>query len=221
MLKNNFRGIVSGIVLGCSVLLFSCQSSHQLLQPGLMHQKHAPEFLSSIPISESSTGISLAGADSKVNKPLLSNPAEMLRIKYASLLGIVPEAIANFSLYRFIDEWYGVRYRLGGDDKQGIDCSAFAQKLYENVFCTNLVRTAMEQFKSCRLVKSIDSLKEGDLVFFQTRGKRVSHVGIYLTNHFFVHASSSKGVMISSLEETYWSRLYAGAGIIPEINFSL
>lgn len=150
---------------------------------------------------------------------VLANASNMLQQKYAGLLGVVPDAIGNFPLYSFIEEWYGVRYRLGGNDKHGIDCSAFVQRLYENVFCTSLVRTAMEQFSACRMVFNTDSLKEGDLVFFR-RGSRISHVGIYLVNNFFVHASSSRGVMISSLGDDYWQRLYAGAGKIPEATSS-
>jgi lipoprotein Spr len=64
-------------------------------------------------------------------------------------------------------------------------------------------------------VWNADSLKEGDLVFFKTRGRSISHVGIYLMNNFFVHASSSQGVIISSLNDEYWSRKYAGAGKVP------
>ena len=72
----------------------------------------------------------------------------------------------------------------------------------------------MEQFKSCKLVYDKDKLKEGDLVFFKIRSKRISHVGIYLANNFFVHASASQGVMISNLTEGYWQRFFAGAGKI-------
>ena len=86
------------------------------------------------------------------------------------------------------------------------------QKIYENVFCMNLVRTAVEQFQNAKLVSDPSLLKEGDLVFFHIRSSRISHVGMYLMNHFFVHASSSHGVMISSLDDKYWQRSYAGAG---------
>lgn len=138
-----------------------------------------------------------------------------LQKKYANILGVLPTAITNLSLYSFIDDWYGVRYRMGGNDKNGIDCSAFVQRLYENVFCTNLVRTAFEQFNDADSKVKKRNLKEGDLVFFgsrRRRRRRISHVGIYLMNNFFVHASSSQGVIISSLDETYWAHKYVGAG---------
>lgn len=136
--------------------------------------------------------------------------------KYANVMGLMPRAMSNYVLYKFIDEWYGVHYRYGGSDKKGIDCSAFVQKLYEEVFCTTLVRTARDQFHSCNMIWNIDNLIEGDLVFFKTRGKSISHVGIYLANNFFVHASTTGGVMISSLTENYWSKRFAGAGKVSK-----
>ncbi|HYD20520.1 MAG TPA: NlpC/P60 family protein [Flavipsychrobacter sp.] len=135
-----------------------------------------------------------------------------LSSKYAMVLGILPTAITNYSLYHFIEDWYGTRYRMGGKDRSGIDCSAFVQKLYEDVFGTPVVRTALEQFNACQRVFNQSELKEGDLVFFRIRGKRISHVGVYLANDYFVHASASQGVMISNLNEGYWSRFFAGAG---------
>jgi lipoprotein Spr len=161
---------------------------------------------------------------SKKYDPSVTN---VLQVKYSDLLSIVPQAITNFPLYSFIDEWYGVRYRLGGNDKSGIDCSAFVQRLYENVFGMNLLRTAFEQFNSCTMAYTTDQLKEGDLVFFYTTtytrrkgrvratGKRISHVGVYLANDKFVHASSTQGVTISSLKENYWAQKFAGGGQIP------
>ena len=139
--------------------------------------------------------------------------------KTYTLQGIGNNATTNVALYNFIDEWYGTRYRLGGRDKNGIDCSAFAQKLYEQVFGTQLLRSSVEQFRSCDKIKDHNDMKEGDLVFFQhTYGRRrhkrtrISHVGVYLANNFFVHASTSQGVTISSLDEPYWKRMFAGAG---------
>jgi lipoprotein Spr len=62
-----------------------------------------------------------------------------------------------------------------------------------------------------------EELKEGDVVFFNIRTKRISHVGIYLMNDFFVHSSSSQGVMISKLTDAYWKKYYAGAGRVPKV----
>lgn len=135
-----------------------------------------------------------------------------LKIKYSCMLDVLPNAIGNLALYHFIDEWYGVRYLLGGNSKDGIDCSAFIQKLYEQVFGISLLRTALMQVEETSLIKDASKCMEGDLVFFKSRNGRISHVGLYLMNDFFVHASSSQGIMISSLDEAYWSKRFACAG---------
>ena len=115
----------------------------------------------------------------------------------------------NASLYTGIDEWLGTRYRLGGTTKDGIDCSAFVQILYITQFGINIPRTAREQYDATNRISRTE-LKEGDLVFFNTQGG-VSHVGLYLQNNKFVHASSS-GVTISDLFEPYWERRFIGVG---------
>ena len=135
--------------------------------------------------------------------------------KYAGLLGVLTKQITNYSLYNFIDEWYGVNYRIGGNSKAGIDCSAFVQRLYSEVFGLDLFRTAMEQFNNCSRVHNINEAEEGDLVFFHIHGRRISHVGIYLINDFFVHASRSQGIVISNLNDEYWHKYYACAGRLP------
>jgi lipoprotein Spr len=132
--------------------------------------------------------------------------------KYSKVMQVSPNSISNVILYQFIDEWYGTRYRLGGTGKNGIDCSALVQKLYNYVYGMDVVRTSLMQFRSSEYIASKENLKEGDLVFFRIHGGPVSHVGIYLKNNYFVHASSSKGVMISNLDESYWVRYFVGGG---------
>ena len=181
------------------------------------------EFAPSANNSKIKTAIPPSHISKEEKKRAITNDTAVC-VKYAEAIGLTPRIITNSSLYSFIEEWYGVPYRYGGNDKSGIDCSAFVQQLYEHVFGINLVRTAFEQFNTCRLIKDIDSLKEGDLVFFHTiirsrKNKRlrkhISHVGIYLANNYFVHASTSCGVMISNLNENYWAGKFAGAGQIP------
>lgn len=205
---------LSGLVL---LLTTSCNSSHELLYPAshtVVRQQGNIRFIEDVRIaSENSKQVKVLSGENMVSIPDI--PDDLID-KYASMMGLMPRAMSNYILYNFIDEWYGVEYRYGGNDKDGIDCSAFVQKLYEDVFSTTLVRTARQQFHSCKMIWDVDNLKEGDLVFFKTMGKRVSHVGIYLANDFFVHASSSSGVMISNLKDTYWSKRYAGAGKIPK-----
>jgi cell wall-associated NlpC family hydrolase len=137
------------------------------------------------------------------------------RKKYSEMLGVTQGEINNSALYNFIDKWLGTNYRIGGCDIQGIDCSGFAQKLYSEVYGIDLLRTARDQFSNCKRIKNASNAVEGDLVFFHIRSKHISHVGIYLTNKYFVHASTSNGVIISNLNEEYWSKYYAGCGRIP------
>lgn len=120
----------------------------------------------------------------------------------------------DFRLLKFIEDWYGVPYRFGGTTKGGIDCSAFVQELYGEVYQKDVKRTSREQFATSQLVKDIHELEEGDLVFFKIRTRDISHVGVYLGDGKFVHASRSRGVMISDLEHAYWKRYYVGGGKI-------
>lgn len=139
----------------------------------------------------------------------ISAPSQ-LQIKYASLLNVLPAMVSNTKLFKTIDDWYGTRYRYGGTTKTGIDCSAFVRAVYSAAFGIALPRTAREQYRSVDHISSTE-LKEGDLVFFNTTGG-VSHVGMYLSNNKFVHASSGRGVVVSDLYDTYYISRYLGAG---------
>jgi lipoprotein Spr len=147
--------------------------------------------------------------------PVVSQNAESkkLRQKYAGLIGVPPEQIANLKLYRFIDSWMGTPYAYGGNTKSGIDCSGFAEQLQFDVYGKKICCSAAEIFEHCTPVKQ-NNLQEGDLVFFRINGNSVSHVGVYLSNEKFVHASTQLGVVISSLKEPYYQRYYYRAGRI-------
>lgn len=108
-----------------------------------------------------------------------------------------------------LSPWLGTPYLSGGSTKSGADCSGFVGSVYMEKEKMYLPRTSAEQFK---LGTSINKgrLKVGDLVFFKDRG-RINHVGIFTGNGTFIHASSSRGVMISPLDEGYWKPRYAGA----------
>lgn len=133
-----------------------------------------------------------------------------IQFKYAQILDRDVESVTNTSLYNFIDEWWATRYRYGGTSKKGIDCSAFTGLLENTVYTTNLPRTARDQYDACEKIDR-DSLEEGDMVFFNTRGG-VSHVGVYLGGGYFVHASVSSGVTISNLSEDYYSLKFICGG---------
>lgn len=135
-----------------------------------------------------------------------------LQFKYAILMDRPVEELSNEALYKTIDEWYGTRYLYGGTGKGGIDCSAFCGKVYAGAFGITLPRTARDQYQAVDKV-SREELKEGDLVFFNTRGG-VSHVGVYLGNDCFVHSSTHQGVTISRMSDSYYKPRFLGAGRI-------
>ncbi|PHM63676.1 bifunctional murein DD-endopeptidase/murein LD-carboxypeptidase [Xenorhabdus ishibashii] len=106
-------------------------------------------------------------------------------------------------------DWKGVAYRFGGNTKRGIDCSAFVQRTFHDQFGMELPRSTLEQQNIGQTV-SRSKLQAGDLVLFKT-GVHRRHVGIYIGNNQFVHASTSNGVIVSKLTDTYWSKRYYGA----------
>jgi len=113
------------------------------------------------------------------------------------------------ALRRQADEWKGVRYRRGGLSRAGIDCSGLVHVTYRNVFGLSVPRTT-ESLARIGSRVGRERLRPGDLVFFRT-GLRKRHVGIYVADGTFLHASTSQGVTISSLEEDYWDESYRGA----------
>jgi len=109
-------------------------------------------------------------------------------------------------LYQQHYEWYGVKYRRGGLSMSGIDCSGFVKQTFATLFDINLPRDTYLQAKAgVDLDRS--ELRPGDLVFFRINN-RTQHVGIYLEEDKFLHASTSRGVMISSMTHPYWQSRY-------------
>lgn len=117
-----------------------------------------------------------------------------------------------------IIKYINTPYKYGGNSQDGIDCSAFTQNVFSNSLNVYLFRSAREQFTQGITIKNKDNLTFGDLVFFNTRrAVRPGHVGIYIGDNLFAHASSSKGVIISSLDHKYYSKKYMGGRRVNEI----
>ena len=181
----------------------------------------SPKFIEGIEISPIANRIAYVEVADNVKNNL--TPAELtnnstnissLQFKYGMLMDLQVENITNFSLYNFIDEWWGTPYHYGGSSKTGIDCSAFTGQLFSTVYNNDLPRTAKEQYNLCIKINK-ENLEEGDLVFFKTK-RSVSHVGMYLGNDCFVHSSTSSGVTISKLTDDYYSRKFIGGGRIAK-----
>ncbi|MCX6313931.1 MAG: C40 family peptidase [Sphingobacteriales bacterium] len=133
-----------------------------------------------------------------------------MQFKYAQMMNVEVESVANLSLYYFIESWWGTRYMYGGTSRNGIDCSALAGNLLGQVFGIKTPRTARDMYAAAQKLDRSE-LKEGDLVFFNTRGG-VSHVGVYLSNGYFTHASTQNGVTINNLSENYYDKRFIGGG---------
>ncbi|MDM1049176.1 C40 family peptidase [Sphingobacterium hotanense] len=130
---------------------------------------------------------------------------------YAALLGVKQKELDNKSLYYVIDEWMGTPHRMGGLDKRGVDCSGFVGMLYRKAYGKDLPRTSRDMADVIKR-KYDRQLKEGDLVFFSFGGRNIDHVGIYLHNDKFVHVSTRKGVIISSLKDAWYSKYFTRCG---------
>lgn len=111
--------------------------------------------------------------------------------------------------------WIGVKYKYGGNDKRGVDCSGLTCNIYKKVYNQSLHRSSFDQHsKDVKKVKR-SKLKTGNLVFFATGStNKVSHVGIYLKDNKFIHASSSRGVVVSDLRDEYYKNRLVSGGIV-------
>jgi hypothetical protein len=144
--------------------------------------------------------------------PFVPTPSEEAKAEgRVNSLGIEREEGDNEALYDAIQSWIGTPYRYGGTTKAGIDCSGFVGNIYQEVYNKKLQRVANDMQQDCTLI-SRSELKEGDLVFFTNSKGRVSHVGIYLKNDIFAHSSTSRGVIISRLGDSYWSKHFYKGG---------
>ena len=188
--------------------------------------KKESKFLDQIVPVESSKGVKEKEQEKSITKKKTSTNRNSthresnaenlsaLQIRYAVLLSTPAEEVKNTKMFEFIDDWYGTPYRLGGTTKKGIDCSAFSQFLFASVYGLSIPRTAREQYNLTSRI-SRTQLNEGDLIFFNTRGG-ISHVGVYLQNNKFVHASTSGGVMISDIFDEYWAKKFVGVGRLKD-----
>lgn len=107
--------------------------------------------------------------------------------------------------------WMGTSYRYGGSTRSGVDCSGLTSQIFVNALQIKLPRSSAQQSEYCRRIDRSE-LMEGDLVFFRTGSKGVSHVGMYVGDGRIIHSSTSRGVIVSSLDESYYRRTYHSSG---------
>lgn len=130
----------------------------------------------------------------------------VLNVSACSLNWKSDDETTQDQLLSFYQQWKGTPYRLGGTGQAGIDCSALVMHSMRQVFGVKMPRTTEQQAEIGSRVW-VARRKPGDLVFFKT-GWRQRHVGIYVGDNRFLHASTSKGVIISSLTNSYWKKHY-------------
>ena len=122
----------------------------------------------------------------------------------------------NIALYNAGSGWLGVKYRYGGNTRSGVDCSGLVCNLYKQVYGITLERNSANMLRRNCVSINRNNLREGDLVFFRTSDSRQSrvpnHVGLYLKNGQFIHASNSRGVIVSNLSESYYVRTWITGG---------
>lgn len=192
--------LIVGVVSLMTLSLASCGSSRNVVAN------------SGSPTATGKSGSSSKKGGSSAGKPS-SRPAEtpLARIDFAAIPSLTPTLER---VLREADSWIGTPYRYGGNDRDGVDCSGFVLQVYLKATEIALPRTSRQQQEYCRDLDRVQ-LEPGDLVFFTSRGSNVvGHVGIYIGNNQMIHASSSQGVVISSLQSNYYVQNYYGGGRI-------
>lgn len=154
--------------------------------------------------------------DEMVNEtPVIARPVDNASGGGSNPLGLSYSPGDNRQLYEAINSWLGVPYKYGGTDRNGIDCSAFVGVIYKQVYGISLNRTANDMTRNVTFIAK-SQLREGDLVFFNNSKGKVSHVGIYLKEGLFAHASTSNGVSVSRLDNTYWQKHFYKGGRVKK-----
>ena len=119
-------------------------------------------------------------------------------------------------LLETVSSLFGIQYLYGGDTVGGFDCSGFVQYIYRKTFGARLPRTSVELSEYGRKIPS-GNFRRGDLVFFRLNGGSIDHVGIYLDRNLFAHASSSRGITMGNLDNSYYKKRFAKAVRLLEI----
>jgi len=196
---------MNAIRMDSGVGLLCCLSLATFLLGGCLTRKNAipPRGVGAkgtIPTDASS-----APKETRARKGLLDG--------YAEVLGVHTSKLQNPALYAYIDDWMGVPHRSGGTDRRGLDCSAFVGMVMRDVYGKSVPRISKDMAQHIKR-KYERQLREGDLVFFSFGRRDIDHVGIYLHNNKFVHVSTSKGVIISDLHDSWYYKYFTRAGTV-------
>lgn len=197
------KHLIIGALVALTLSMSSCKAIKQFLNTELsdedyiVGQLYADEYVKEKPLTFQ-----------RANRPNGGSAGG----GHTSATGLELNDKDNRKLYAAIDEWYGTPYQYGGCTKAGVDCSCFVGNIFKSVYGVSLHRTANDIQKDMDKMLGRNALKEGDVVFFTNSNGKVSHVGIYLKDDLFVHSSTSNGVTISSLENSYWKKHFYKGG---------
>lgn len=170
------------------------------------------------PYSVPSSEMLLADAGAHMNMSIEMIAEKMLELKemeeLSGVLGVHITDASKLDLYREAADWLGTKYKLGGMSRKAVDCSGFTNIIYKNVFGQQLDRVSTVIARNVKeSITNKEDLIPGDMVFFSTFGRKyINHVGVYLGDGKFVHASIKKGVIVSTLSEGYYSRVFRKGG---------
>ena len=180
-------------ILGLGLLLGGCVSTTKQVSSDSMIKNNVQKY-------------SIHKNDDINYKPIIT-PEEYKKMleEQTSQVHNSREKDMNKALMDFYNEWKNVKYKFGGNSKRGIDCSAFTQRIYKEKFDTKIPRSTRTQVKVGKEIKKSE-LELGDLVFFKT-GVQDRHVGVYMGNGDFMHASI-KGIKFTKLDKPFYKRKY-------------
>jgi murein DD-endopeptidase / murein LD-carboxypeptidase len=151
-------------------------------------------------------------SQTKKHKPKQKQKVQKLSFEHYYIANhLNPDSAISPYLYLQVYNWVGTRYSYSGDTKKGIDCSGFVAEMYKKVYCIDLPGSSRAMWPIVSPVEKQD-LKEGDILFFKIRKSQISHVGIYLGNNKFAHASVKTGVIISDMDEAYYKKYFYKGG---------
>lgn len=134
---------------------------------------------------------------------------------YSKKMGYQLNGDEDIQFLDMVDSWLGVPYKFGGCTKEGTDCSCFVYSFYKDFYNITLARKSEDMQKEAIEI-DLAKIQTGDLVFFKIKTEKTSHVGIYISKNRFVHSTTSKGVMINSLDENYYKTYFYKAGRIKK-----
>ncbi|MBS1531981.1 MAG: C40 family peptidase [Bacteroidetes bacterium] len=134
--------------------------------------------------------------------------------KYAKLLAVPVDSITNHKLYALIEWFSSTPYKFGGSDVKGVDCSGLTYVIEKEVYSVIIPRSTLQQANFVS-AKNVSDLQEGDLIFLKLGGTSVNHVGVYLQNGYFVHATSNMGLVLDNLTDPLIQEHFMSCGSVP------